>query len=59
VQNNAPSVVIDAEDVNDIPIEYLIVEAKVDKKKIATDIKAGVDLHAFAHLEQSRSLRIR
>jgi len=58
VQNNAPSVVIDAEDVNDIPIEYLIVEAKVDKKKIATDIKAGVDLH-FAHLEQSRSLRIR
>jgi len=59
VQNNAPSVVIDAENVNDIPIEYLVIqEPKVDKKKIAADIKAGVDLH-FAHLEQSRSLRIR
>lgn len=60
IQNNQPSVVVDAENVDDIPIEYLVVqEPKVDKKKIAEDIKAGVDLYGIAHLEYSRSLRIK
>ena len=58
IQNNTPSVVID--NIDDIPIEYVVLqEPKIDKKKIAADIKAGVDLSYFAHLEQSRSLRIK
>lgn len=58
IQNNTPSVVID--NIDDIPIEYLVLqEPEINKKKIAADIKAGVDLSYFAHLEQSRSLRIK
>ena len=60
IQNNPASVVIDADDIDSIPIEYLITQPpKIDKKKIAADIKAGVDLYGLAHLEQGRSLRIR
>lgn len=59
IQNNPSSVVIDAESVDDIPIEYLVTQPpKIDKKKISETIKAGVDLH-FAHLEQTKSLRIK
>ena len=58
IQNNTPSVVID--NIDDIPREYVVLqEPKIDKKKIAADIKAGVNLSYFAHLEQSRSLRIK
>ena len=58
IQNNTPSVVID--NIDDIPIEYLVLqEPEINKKKIAADIKAGVNLSYFAHLEQSRSLRIK
>lgn len=58
-QNNPASVVIDVNDIDDIPIEYLVTQKPtINKKKISEDIKAGVDLH-FAHLEQSKSLRIK
>lgn len=60
IQKNAPSVVIDATDIDSIPADYLVQQApKIDKTKIAADIKAGADLSGIAHLEQTESLRIR
>lgn len=55
IQKNAPSVVIDSDN---IPKRYLIQqEPKVDRKSISAALKEGKKL-AFAHLEQSESLRI-
>lgn len=60
IQKNAPSVVIDVEDVRDIPEDYLkFKEPEVDKTAIKAAINDGVDLSGIAHLEQSQSLRIR
>lgn len=60
IQNNPPSVVMDVNHIEDVPEEYLIYQdPKVDRKKIAEDIKAGKDLEGLAHLEQNESLRIR
>lgn len=60
IQKNAPSVVIDVEDVRDIPEDYLkFKEPEVDKTAIKDAINNGVDLSGIAHLEQSQSLRIR
>lgn len=60
IQKNAPSVIIDAEDVRDIPEDYLkFKEPEVDKTAIKAAINDGVDLSGIAHLEQSVSLRIR
>lgn len=60
VQDNPAAVVMDEQYLENIPEEYLIPqEPKLDKKKLAADLKAGVDLEGIAHLEQSRSLRIR
>ena len=60
VQSNPAAVVMDEQYLENIPKEYLIPqEPKLDKKKLAADLKAGVDLEGIAHLEQSRSLRIR
>ena len=60
VQSNPAAVVMDEQYLENIPEEYLIPqEPKLDKKKLAADLKAGVDLEGIAHLEQSRSLRIR
>ena len=60
VQNNAPSVVMDEQYIENIPEEYLRVkEPEVDKKKLLEDLKAGKNLEGLAHLEQSSSLRIR
>ena len=60
IQKNAPSVVIDVEDVRDIPEDYLkFKEPEVDKTAIKAAINDGVDLTGIAHLEQKFSLRIR
>lgn len=60
VQNNAPSVVMDEQYIENIPAEYLrLKEPEIDKKKILEDLKAGKNLEGLAHLEQSSSLRIR
>lgn len=58
IQKNPAHVVMDETYTGDLPKEYLIPqEPKVDRKKIAEDLKAGKDLK-FAHLEQTESLRI-
>ena len=60
IQNNPPSVVLDEQCLENIPERYLIPqEPKLDRKKIAEDIKAGEDLNGIAHLEQTESLRIK
>ena len=60
IQNNAPSVVMDEQYIENIPEEYLkFKEPEIDRKKIAEHIKAGIDLSGIAHLEQTSSLRIR
>ena len=59
VQNNPPSLVMDSEDIEVIPMEYLVPQdPKIDKAKIKADIKAGKEI-AFAHMETGRSLRIK
>lgn len=60
VQNNPAAVIMDEQYLENIPEEYLIPrEPKLDKKKLAADLKAGVDLEGIAHLSVSRSLRIK
>ena len=60
IQKNAPSVVIDAADIRDIPEDYLkFKEPEVDKTAIKNAINAGVNFEGLAHLEVSQSLRIR
>ena len=60
VQANPPAVVMDVNYIEDVPEKYLIAQdPKIDKKKLAEDLKAGVELEGVAHLEVSASLRIR
>lgn len=60
VQANPPAVVMDVNYIEDVPEKYLIAQdPKIDKKKLAEDLKAGVDLDGVAHLEASASVRIR
>ena len=59
IQANPPAVVLDTEDINRIPAQYVGHEPKLDKKQMLADLKAGADLSGIAHLEQSRSLRIK
>lgn len=56
IQNNPVSVVID--DPDNIPDEFYKIEMKVSKAFIKEAIETGRDV-PFAHLEQTRSLRIR
>jgi len=59
IQNNPPSLVMDSEDIEVIPMEYLVPQdPKIDKTKIKTDIKAGKEI-TFAHMVTGRSLRIK
>ena len=59
-QNNAPSVVMDEQYIENIPARYLkISEPTIDRTLIKKDLDNGVDLEGIAHLEQSESLRIR
>ena len=60
IQANPSAVVMDEQHLENIPEKYLIPqEPKLDRKKIAEDIKAGEDLNGIAHLEQTESLRIK
>ena len=60
IQKNAPSVIIDASDINNIPPDYLkFREPEVNKTAIKEAILNGEDLEGIAHLEQGQSLRIR
>lgn len=60
IQKNAPSVVLDIVDMEDLPEKFLrFRDPEVDKTKIKEAIKAGEDLTGIAHLEQTESLRIR
>ena len=60
IQNNAPSVVVDEQYIENIPSEYLRVkEPEIDKKKLLEDLKSGKELEGIAHLEVTQSLRIR
>jgi len=59
IQKNPPRVVMDAENLTDIPIDYLVPQdPTVDKKKIIAELKSGAVL-PFAHLEQDEGIRIR
>lgn len=60
VQANPPAVVMDVNYIEDVPEKYLIAQdPKIDRKKLAEDLKAGVELEGVAHLHQEMSLRIR
>ena len=60
IQKNAPSVVVDMDDLENFPPEFLTYqEPKVNKTAIKDALKAGLDLRGIARLEQSQSLRIR
>ncbi len=60
VQANPPSVIMDAFRIEDVPKKYLIAQdPKIDKKKLAEDLKAGVELEGVAHLQVSSTVRIR
>ena len=59
VQKNPPRVVMDVENLTDIPIDYLVPQdPTVDKKKIMAELKSGAAL-PVAHLEQDEGIRIR
>ena len=59
IQKNPPSVELDEEHLELIPIEYLIPQdPKPDKKRMLAELKEGKEL-GFARLEQTESLRIR
>lgn len=61
VRNNAPSVVMDEQYIENIPEKYLIAqEPKIDRKLLAEDLKAdGTALEGIAHLESSQSILIK
>ena len=60
VQANPPAVVMDVNYIEDVPEKYLIAQdPKIDRKKLAEDLKAGGELDGVAHLEVSSSIRIR
>ena len=61
IQNNPASVVMDEQDIENIPERFLkYKDPDIDRKAIKDAIKAGdQDAIDIAHLEQSQSLRIR
>ena len=61
VRNNAPSVVMDEQYIENIPEKYLIPqEPKIDRKLLAEDLKAdNAALEGIAHLESSQSILIK
>ena len=59
IQKTPPSVELDEEHLELIPIEYLIPQdPKPDKKRMLAELKEGKEL-GFARLKQTESLRIR
>lgn len=59
IQKNAPSVVLETEDLEIIPEEFVKTKREIDKAAIKDALKAGAELPGVAHLEQGESLRIR
>lgn len=60
IQNNPAAVVMDEQYIENLPERFLIQqEPKIDRKAIKEAIQSGENLEGIAHLEQSRSLRIR
>lgn len=60
VQKNPESVVIDTEDVREIPEDYLkFKDPEPDKTAINAAIKDGVDFQGLAHIEQTEGVRWR
>ena len=60
IQRNAPAVVIDIDDVANMPEEFLKFRApEVNKTAIKEALQNGADLEGIAHLESKVSLRIR
>ena len=61
VQNNPASVVMDEQDIENIPERFLkYKDPDIDRKAIKDAIKAGdEDAMAIAHMEQTKGLRIR
>lgn len=60
IQKNAPSVIMDEQDLSKIPEEYLkFKDPEINKTAIKDAINKGADLSGIAHLEQSQSLRIK
>jgi phage host-nuclease inhibitor protein Gam len=59
IQKNAPSVVMETEDISLIPAEFIRTKQEIDKTALKDALKAGVSLEGIAHLEQTESLRIR
>lgn len=60
VQNNPASVVLDTEDLDTLPDEFIRVKKEVDKAAIKEALLQGDEkLSGYAHIEQGQSLRIR
>ena len=60
VQNNPASVVLDTEDLDTLPDEYIRIKKEVDKAAIKEALLKGDEkLSGYAHIEQGQSLRIR
>ena len=64
IQQNAPSVVIDTEDIETLPPEFIKVKKEVDKVALKEVLLRGSEeerekLNGYAHIERSNSLRIR
>ncbi|MBE5996576.1 MAG: siphovirus Gp157 family protein [Lachnospiraceae bacterium] len=60
IQKNPASVVMETDNVFEIPAEYLVMQdPTIDKNAIKDALKNGVDLTGIAHFEQGESLRIR
>ena len=59
IQKNAPSVVLETEDLEIVPEEFIKTKYEIDKVAIKDALKAGTELPGVAHLEQGESLRIR
>ena len=60
IQKNPASVVMETDDVERIPVKYLVPqEPKINKTQIKQDLKNGMELPGIAHLEQGESLRIK
>lgn len=60
VQKNPESVVIDTEDVREIPEDYLTFkEPEPNKTAIKEAIKDGMDFQGLAHIEQTEGVRWR
>lgn len=59
VRKNPESVVIDTEDMNDIPGQFFVYTKTINKTELKRALKDGEDLTGVAHLESGTSLSIK